>query len=258
MPIIKPQRALSKLKEYLDEIDRLSKLKYYEGQDKESKLDLKIKALISNAFDNPNRKIEEYNNNVNWFFEVVGKSKTDHEKQEDYLSRLTSMEGFLESYQEELQMITDDNEIDKVQRNSNEVFIIHGHDMEALREIEILLDARWGLKIIILSDMPGKGRTLIEKFEEEAKKASYAFAILTPDDVIQLPTHEYLQARPNVIFELGWFYGRLGHEKVCILNKKGAVIHSDLAGISRIEFDKSISEKVPEIEDELKAANLIS
>ena len=71
-------------------------------------------------------------------------------------------------------------------------------------------------------------------------------------------THGYLQARPNVVFELGWFYGRLGREKVCILNKKGAVIHSDLEGISRIPFDKSILEKVTEIENELKAANVIS
>jgi predicted nucleotide-binding protein len=57
------------------------------------------------------------------------------------------------------QMITDDNEIVRVQRNSNEVFIIHGHDAEALWEIETLLDTRWGLKIIILSNRPGIGRT---------------------------------------------------------------------------------------------------
>ena len=125
-------------------------------------------------------------------------------------------------------------------------------------KLRCCLNARWELETIILGDRPGRGRTLIEKFEEEAKKASYAFVILTPDDVILSPPHGHLQARPNVVFELGWFYGRLGREKVCILNKKGAVMHSDLEGISRIQFDKSIIEKVTEIEDELKATNVIS
>jgi hypothetical protein len=46
----------------------------------------------------------------------------------------------------------------------------------------------------------------------------------------------YAQARPNVIFELGWFYGSLGHSRVCILFKNGTQIHSDLGGISRVQF----------------------
>jgi predicted nucleotide-binding protein len=52
-------------------------------------------------------------------------------------------------------------------------------------------------------DEPGKGRTLIEKFEEEARDAVFAFALLTPDDVIKTEKVEYIQPRPNVIFELG-------------------------------------------------------
>ena len=69
--------------------------------------------------------------------------------------------------------------------------------------------------------MPGKGLTLIEKFEEEAKLAVYAFVLLTPDENIQVNNLNYVQARPNVIFELGWFHSRLGRDKVCIIMKKG-------------------------------------
>jgi predicted nucleotide-binding protein len=68
---------------------------------------------------------------------------------------------------------------------------------------------------------------------------------------------EYRQSRPNVFFELGWFYGRIGRENVCILFKEGTKIHSDLNGISLIQFDKDISNKNLEIELELKEANLI-
>jgi predicted nucleotide-binding protein len=92
-----------------------------------------------------------------------------------------------------------------------------------------------------------RGRTLIEKFEQEAQRTDFAFAIYTADDVVKLANGEYFQARPNTIFELGWFYGRFGRNNVCILFKKGTKINSDLNGINTIEFDKSIKEKVLDI-----------
>lgn len=62
---------------------------------------------------------------------------------------------------------------------------------------------------------------------------------------------------PNVTFELGWFYGRLGRSKVCILSRKGTKIHSDLDGINRIDFTESVEERIGEIERELKEARLV-
>ena len=116
---------------------------------------------------------------------------------------------------------------------------------------------RWNLHGIILKLRPGSGKTIIEKFESEARKARYAFAILTPDDTIKYLTHRYKQARPNVFFELGWFYGHIGRENVCILFRKGGRIHSDLRGIEHIKFDRDISNKKPEIKQELQAVQLI-
>ncbi len=110
---------------------------------------------------------------------------------------------------------------------------------------------------IVLSAEAGKGRTLIEKFEDEAQRAAYAFVLLTPDDVIKKSDTEYSQARPNVIFELGWFYGRLGRDRVCILFKEGTQIHSDLDGISRVEFTDSVMEKIHEIERELISGRML-
>ncbi|MCG2575973.1 nucleotide-binding protein [Dechloromonas sp. XY25] len=144
------------------------------------------------------------------------------------------------------------------QRSSNAVFIVHGHDeLNLLRTKELLRD-RWGLEPIVLSGQPGKGRTIIEKFEGEAQRASFAFVLITPDDQIQKDESGYSQARPNVIFELGWFYGRLGRERVCILFKEGTKIHSDLDGVSRIQFKDSIAESIVEIEAELVEAGLLA
>jgi hypothetical protein len=140
---------------------------------------------------------------------------------------------------------------------TNNVFIIHGHDHVNMMRLQSLLKDRFQLVPIILSERPDQGRALIEKFEEEAEHTAYAFAIITPDDEIKTEDRTSIkQARPNVIFEIGWFYGRLGRNRVCILMKKGAEIHSDLAGMMRIEFIESVSEKLGEIEIELNSAGL--
>ena len=117
---------------------------------------------------------------------------------------------------------------------------------------------RWRLNPVVLAKQASKGRTIIEKFEAEAQRACYAFALLTPDDMVACEDREYAQARPNVIFELGWFYGRLGRDSVAILFKQGTKIHSDLDGVCRIQFNKSIDEIVPDMERELVAANILS
>lgn len=140
---------------------------------------------------------------------------------------------------------------------SNKIFIIHGRDELNLLRLKELLRDRWHLDPIVLVAQAGKGRTIIEKFEQEAQQAVFALALFTPDDVVTLADADYAQARPNAIFELGWFFGRLRRERVCMLIKKGTRIHSDLDGISRIDFEDSVLERVGEIERELVAAQVL-
>ncbi len=141
---------------------------------------------------------------------------------------------------------------------SRAVFIIHGHDELNLLRVKELLRERWGLDPVVLSSEAGGGRTLIEKFEQEAQRAVFALALMTPDDVVGKGQQEYAQARPNAVFELGWFYGRLGRPRVCILVRKGTMIHSDLAGISRIEFQERVDEVVDQLERELLQAGVVN
>ncbi|MHB8974760.1 MAG: TIR domain-containing protein [Pirellulaceae bacterium] len=142
--------------------------------------------------------------------------------------------------------------------DSSTVFIIHGHDELNLLRLKEIVRERWQLDAVVLAKQASKGRTIIEKFEAEAQRACYAFALLTPDDMVTCKDQEYAQARPNVIFELGWFFGRLGRDRVAILFKQGTMIHSDLDGICRIQFDKSVDEIVPDMERELVAANVLN
>lgn len=139
------------------------------------------------------------------------------------------------------------------------IFIIHGHNEAKRRELCDLLEKEFNLKPIILQDQPSQGMTIIEKFEKYAKTCTFAFAIFTPDDIVENNGKKYFQARPNVIFELGWFYSNLGRDKVCILDQESekSEIFSDLQGVMRLQFVKSVGEKTVEIRSELRAARII-
>lgn len=144
-------------------------------------------------------------------------------------------------------------------RHRENVFIIHGQDEAKWRELkDILQSPEFRLNPIVLSEQPDAGcNTLIEKFEHYAQTCSYAIAVFTPDDEVTDGENRYLQARPNVIYELGWFCGRLGRVGAMLLLKEGTSLFSDFGGIIQKRFNKNISEKVLEIKRDLEATGVL-
>jgi predicted nucleotide-binding protein len=138
------------------------------------------------------------------------------------------------------------------------VFIIHGHDEINTLRLKNLLKDQFGFNSVLMKDKPGKSQSLLEKYEQIASTCSFAFSLMTPDDEITNHEQPYFQARPNVIFESGWFVGRLGVPRICLLLKKGTIVHSDIDGISRIYFNDNIEDKVIEIQRELEAVGLLN
>ena len=107
---------------------------------------------------------------------------------------------------------------------------------------------------MILAEQASRGRTIIEKFE--AHQVSFAVALLTPDDAGSLAierTDSRPRARQNVIFELGFFIGRLGRERVRALTKGEVEIPSDYSGVEYIPLDVGGGWKLHLVR-ELKAA----
>jgi predicted nucleotide-binding protein len=137
------------------------------------------------------------------------------------------------------------------------VFIVHGHDELNARRLSDLLREN-GLIPVVMRSQPGMSRVLTDKFEAEASRCSFAFAIFTPDDLIVSDTHQYHQARPNVIYETGWFIARLGKERVILLLRSGAEMHTDLQGVSRVQFGDDLLQSSHDIHRELRAARLIN
>jgi predicted nucleotide-binding protein len=274
LPKIGPEKALGKIMEYLSEIDRLKNVGHINGESQKEDLNYKIKAFIKNAFDNPGDKVKEYDNYVNMFFAVVGEKKSSQEKENDYQLDLREMKTMLLSYREELEMVEPNYVARETSYDSKEIFIVHGHDEAAKYELARIIHKEFRLEAKILHEEADKGRTIIEKLEGVSHLPGYAFVLLTPDDLgaEQVPDEkiEYFnnpamklkeqktqfkyRARQNVIFELGYFIGLLGRDRVCCLYKEGVELPSDFSGVLYQKFRDNISEITWEIRRELKAA----
>ncbi len=118
------------------------------------------------------------------------------------------------------------------------VFIVHGHDEGARETIARFLE-QLGLEAVILHEQPNKGRTIITKFREEAADIGFAVVLMTPDDHGgKAGAATSPRSRQNVVFELGFFIGALGPEKVAALVKGDVEKPSDFDGVVYISLDQ--------------------
>jgi predicted nucleotide-binding protein len=140
---------------------------------------------------------------------------------------------------------------------SNKIFLVHGHDELALQETARFME-KLDQHVVVLREQPNQGHTIIEKFENHADVA-FAVVLLTGDDrggpVATSYDEQKLRARQNVIFELGYFIGRLGRKRVCALYRTGVEIPSDYSGVLYQEFDEKGAWRLA-LARELKAAGL--
>jgi predicted nucleotide-binding protein len=127
---------------------------------------------------------------------------------------------------------------------SRKVFVVHGRDDAAKNEVALFLRAI-GLDPIILHMRPNGGRHLLTKFREESEGAAFTVVLMTPDDEGGLAgtAERQPRARQNVVFELGFFIGKLGPGSVAALLKDAVEKPSDFEGIAYIAFDSGGSWK---------------
>jgi len=85
---IKKEKALEKLEEYSKIVDKLIKIGHKQGEELRESLNLKIRALVRNAFDDGQQKVQDFDAYVNSYIVSAGVQKSDREEQEDYERRL--------------------------------------------------------------------------------------------------------------------------------------------------------------------------
>ena len=115
--------------------------------------------------------------------------------------------------------------------NMDKIFIVHGHDGELKQSVARVIEKQ-GIEAIILSEQVNRGRTIIEKFEENADVGG-AICLFTADDLgkAKSATDDQPRARQNVVLETGYFMGKLGRDRVVLLAGNGVEMPSDLSGV---------------------------
>jgi len=199
------------------------------------------------------------------FWPSVWYSGMDEAKsnRECFDSGLNESEVLLKRFIQELELFEDSDAsvapsrvTEKRQRHwVGKVFVVHGHDEKLKLQVARFLE-KLDLQPIILHEQADQGQTIIEKFEKHSD-VSFAVVLLTPDDVGQkagakMPTglpkfmdeitggvdaEPMPRARQNVIFEFGYFIGKLGRSNVCGLYCEGVELPSDYSGVLYTKVD---------------------
>lgn len=182
----------------------------------------------------------------------------------------TPVSSFINAYQQgmaitvkELEILLDEekenmeNDTINIEKTTNisssKVFIVHGRDNSKKYELSEFLYEQ-GLEPIILHEQVNSGQTIIEKIEKNSDVAC-AIILLTPDDEGRLKDASAplkTRARQNVIFEAGYFMGKLGRNRTIILSGVEETM-SDIDGIVYIDINNYKSALLKE----LKELNLI-
>jgi predicted nucleotide-binding protein len=202
--------------------------------------------LLNSIFNN-----DQHANQYRMFGVSAGEGRTLEETVEKFhedvkycINRLESMRDRLDLIPEDLALTHSITISEKQQvKPSNKVFVVHGHNEAAKLDVARFLE-KLDLDAIILHERSDFGQTIIEKFETNAD-VGFAVVLLTPDDVgaskadfdSKKSAALKQRARQNVIFELGFFMGKLGRQRVRALMKGDVDILSDIQGVIYTPMD---------------------
>jgi predicted nucleotide-binding protein len=131
------------------------------------------------------------------------------------------------------------------------VFISHGRSPD-WQKVQPFLEKDVKLKSLELAQEPSRGKTVIEKLEENADHCDSAVIVMTGDDLTS--GEQEARVRENVMHEIGFFQARYGRQAVFLLHEEGVSIPSNLGGVVYIPFPKgNIEATFHVLQRELKA-----
>jgi predicted nucleotide-binding protein len=254
--------AIAKLNGLAEKVDDLARL-HHEDQEF-SKWQRATDLALRNIFGEKAKNIDEFGS-VHFSPVAIGWGEGDEVFQAAYVRGLTEAKALLESMVEEIKEYWSEDDgapapvkshtATRTMAESKNIFIIHGRD-DGIKETVARLVGNLAYNPIILHEQASGGKTVIEKFEANAD-ACFAIALMTPDDMGGLSGQKEFKprARQNVIFEFGYFMGRLSRRRVCAITKGDVEIPSDYAGVVYIPMDGAGAWRLLLVR-EMKAAGL--
>lgn len=114
------------------------------------------------------------------------------------------------------------------------VFISHGRAQD-WKDVQSFIEKDLEIKTLELAQEANRGRTILQKLEEESSSCTFAVIVMTGDDE---DSQGNPRARENVMHEIGFFQGKYGLSAVCLLHEEGTSIPSNIHGLVYIPFPK--------------------
>lgn len=145
-------------------------------------------------------------------------------------------------------------------QEKQQIFIVHGHDTDALDQLELAL-LRLSLKTFILKNTSGGTKTIIEALEGQIGRdfrSDFGIVLMTPDDIGYLqtdgPDHAEPRPRQNAVLETGMLLSSLTRSRMAILVKGHIELPSDLNGIIQFRYNNHVKEIIPKLCQRLQEA----
>ena len=237
-------RGIKKLRRRIEGVKDLNPSEVQWNDSSVQQIALDIGATLSAVFGEDSQEYKK--NRLLLFPSSLGNMSNHTERQETFPGRiahtLKRLEELIESLEEKREDLKAEQQgappLARSTLDSRRVFVVHGRDEAAKEKVRTFL-TQLELEPVILDEQPSQGQTVIEKFEGNAD-VDFAVVLFTPDDTGGLAdssNEPRPRARQNVIFELGFFVGKLGRKKVCVLHKGGVEIMSDYHGVVYVDMD---------------------
>lgn len=193
----------------------------------------KTERFLINYFGKESYEVSHFNA-VEFKFSMYAPGRTAADYFQKCQNGLEECKGVFETYLHEMENEEQSPEkllISKNARSFQKVFIVHGHDHALKQEVARIIEKQ-GIEAVILSEQANGGKTIIEKIEENSDVGA-AICLFTGDDYGRAKdaTSENLRARQNVVFEAGYFMGKLGRGNVILIASPDIEIPSDLQGV---------------------------
>lgn len=134
------------------------------------------------------------------------------------------------------------------------VFIGHGRSLVWYQLKDFLKD-KLNLPVEEFNSSSPAGKTVTERLSEMLDASAFAFLVMTGEDE---NLDGKIQARLNVVHEIGLFQGRLGFKRAIVLLEQDCEEFSNIHGLTQIRFPKSnINSKLEEIREVLIREKII-
>ena len=114
------------------------------------------------------------------------------------------------------------------------VFITHGRAND-WREVQAYLEKDLGFDTKELAQEASTGMTILGKLVSVSDECDSAVIVMTGDDV---DSTGQTRARENEVHEIGFYQGKYGLERVCLLHEEGTNIPSNIHGLVYAPFPR--------------------